>query len=234
VSMRIALVGDFNPGVIAHQAIPRAIALAAKSVGDTVEGVWTGTAQITSAAVLDGFDGIWCVPASPYASMNGALTAIRLARETGRPFLGTCGGFQHAIVEYARHVLGWADADHAETSPDAARAVIVPLACSLVEVSATVGFSPGSRLANAYGDVVAQEGYHCNYGLAPRFAAELTRGPLRATCHDAAGDVRGVELAGHPFFVATLFQPERAALRGEVPPIVRAFVEAMARGTPHG
>ncbi len=220
--MRIALIGDYNPDVIAHRAIPQALTLAGAP-----DFEWIGTERLISAAALDGVGGIWCVPASPYRHMDGALLAIRVARESGRPFLGTCGGFQHAIVEYARHVLGWADADHAETAPDAARAVIAPLACSLVEVTDTVSFTAGSRLAAAYGLLTAHEGYHCNYGLAPRFAAELTRGPLRATCHDAAGEVRGVELADHPFFVATLFQPERAALRGEVPPLVRAFVQAM-------
>jgi CTP synthase (UTP-ammonia lyase) len=227
--MRIALVGDYNSRVIAHQAIPRALALAAAHTGVPIQEVWIGTGQITSPAALDGYDGIWCVPASPYASMDGALAAIRLARETGRPFLGTCGGFQHAIVEYARHVLGWADADHGETAPESARAVIAPLACSMVEVADSVSFTPGSRLANAYGGLIAHEGYHCNYGLNPRFADALVRGPLRATSRDSQGEVRGVELDGHPFFVATLFQPERAALRDAVPPIVRAFVEAMAR-----
>jgi CTP synthase (UTP-ammonia lyase) len=64
--------------------------------------------------------------------------------------------------------------------------------------------------------------------LNPRFAETLTGGPLRATAHDGQGEVRAVELDGHPFFVATLFQPERAALRGEVPPLVRAFVDAAA------
>ncbi len=63
--------------------------------------------------------------------MDGALLAIRYAREQKRPFLGTCGGFQHAIIEYARNVLGWADADPAETAPDAARPVIAPLQCAL-------------------------------------------------------------------------------------------------------
>ena len=65
--------------------------------------------------------------------MDGALRAIRFARETPRPFLGTCGGFQHALIEYARSVLGWADADHAESAPGAGRAVVSPLSCALVE-----------------------------------------------------------------------------------------------------
>ena len=122
---RVALVGDYNPAVIAHQAIPEALRLST-SDGKSIEGIWIHTSSIRNAATdLRGFHGIWCVPASPYANMDGALGAIRFARESGVPFLGTCGGFQHAVVEYARNVLGWADADHAETAPQAARAVVV-------------------------------------------------------------------------------------------------------------
>jgi CTP synthase (UTP-ammonia lyase) len=49
--------------------------------------------------------------------MTGALAAIRHARERRLPFLGTCAGFQHAVVEYARNVLGWLDADHGRFLP---------------------------------------------------------------------------------------------------------------------
>jgi CTP synthase (UTP-ammonia lyase) len=51
---------------------------------------------------------------------------------------------------------------------------------------------------------------------------------LRAAADDATGDVRAVELDDHPFFIATLFQPERAALTGKISPVVRAFVQACA------
>jgi len=159
--------------------------------------------------------------------MEGALTAIRVARERHVPFLGTCGGFQHAVIEYARNVLGWADAEHAETAPHARRQVIVPLLCTLVEVTDAVHLTEGSRLARAYGVNAIAEGYHCSYGLSPDFREALADGPLRICAVDAAGDVRGIELEGHPFFVATLFQHERGALQGRVPPAVRAFVQAM-------
>jgi CTP synthase (UTP-ammonia lyase) len=189
------------------------------------------TDELHDAAQLAGFDGLWCVPASPYRSMEGALLGIRHAREQGVPFLGTCGGFQHAMIEYARNVLGWADAAHAEVSPGEGRAVIAPLACSLVEKTGGVRIVPGSRLARAYGTAEASEGYHCSYGLNPEFAAALTQGPLRVSARDAAGEVRAVELDAHPFYVATLFQPERSALAGRVPPVVAAFaVAAGARG----
>ena len=63
----------------------------------------------------------------------------------------------------------------------------------------------------------------------PTFRSALLTGPLKATAFDAAGEVRGVELQEHPFFVAMLFQPERRALQGQVPPIALAFVKAIAR-----
>lgn len=228
----IALVGDYNPAVPAHQAIPMALQLAANALAVDIDHEWVPTEEITEVSCLAGYDALWCVPASPYRSMDGALRAIEFAREHMRPFLGTCGGFQHAVIEYARNVLGWADAEHAETAPDAARPVITPLACALVEVTGVVRFRPGSRIAAAYGVSEAVEGYHCSYGLNPEFRAELAGGPLRVTSEDEAGEARSVELDAHPFFVATLFQPERAALRGRLPPLVSAFVRAVTRRMP--
>ncbi len=226
MTTRIGLVGDYNADVPAHQAIPRALALVEIALGAPLELRWLPTDTIESDAVLAPFDALWCVPASPYRSMEGALRAIRFARERPRPFLGTCGGFQHAVVEYARNVLGWADAEHAETAPDAARPVIAALACSLVEVTNKVQLSPGSRIAAAYGATEATEGYHCRYGLNEAFRETLISGALRVTAEDEAGDIRALELQGHPFFVATLFQPERAALTGRLPPLVAAFARA--------
>jgi len=227
-TVRVGLIGDYTASVPAHQAIPPALRFAAEESGTAVEFEWVPTEQVTSHARLARFDGLWCVPASPYRSMEGALLAIRHARASAIPFLGTCGGFQHAILEYARNVLGWADAEHAETAPDASRAVISALECGLVETTGRVHLSPGSRIALAYGVLETTEGYHCRYGINPHFLSELVAGPLHVTAHDETGDVRAVELADHPFFVATLFQPERAALKGERAPLVVAFVLACA------
>jgi CTP synthase (UTP-ammonia lyase) len=226
MTLHIGLVGDYDATVPAHQAIPRALALAEAALHAPIAFRWLPTETIDSDARLAPFHAIWCVPASPYRSMDGALRAIRFARTRPLPFLGTCGGFQHAVVEYARAVLGWADADHAESSPDAVRPVITPLACSLVEVTDRVRLRPGSRLAAAYGANEAEEGYRCRYGLNPQFRDALVAGPLRVTAEDDAGDVRALELDGHPFFVATLFQPERGALTGRLPPLVAAFAKA--------
>ena len=227
-SVMIGLIGDYNESVPAHQAIPIALQRAAEIFDITVGFEWVSTEEVTSIARISRFDGLWCVPASPYRSMDGALLAIRHAREGAVPFLGTCGGFQHAVVEYARNVLGWADAEHAETAPDSPCAVISPLECALVETTGLVRLFPGSRIAAAYGVEETTEGYRCRYGPNPEFRADLVAGPLRAVADDGAGEVRAVELDGHPFFVATLFQPERAALKGEAAPLVGAFVRACA------
>jgi CTP synthase (UTP-ammonia lyase) len=225
--LRIALVGDYDPDVIAHQAIPPALALAAADAGLSVEPCWIHTERLTSLAPLAGADGIWCVPASPYANTAGALAAIRWARETGVPFLGTCAGFQHVLLEAAESLWGLDAPAHAELDPGAVDPVIAPLSCSLVEVMGQLRFTPGSRLATAYGRTEATEGYHCRFGLNPRYEAYLTAGPLRATAWDPDGAVRGIELEGHPFFVATLFQPERAALSGTTPPLALSLLHAV-------
>jgi CTP synthase (UTP-ammonia lyase) len=102
-AIHIALIGDYDPSISAHRAIPLALQRAGDECGQKVESTWVGTDTITDAAAqLSDAHAIWCVPASPYRSTEGALAAIRLARETGRPFLGTCGGFQHALLEYAK------------------------------------------------------------------------------------------------------------------------------------
>ncbi|HKU13865.1 MAG TPA: CTP synthase [Steroidobacteraceae bacterium] len=224
----IGLVGDRNDSVPAHQAIPLALEEAAAALQIEAAYEWVPTERIRTASRVAAFDGLWCVPASPYRSMEGALLAIRCAREGRMPFLGTCGGFQHAVVEYARNVLGWVDAAHAESDPAAGLAVITPLACALINASGSIQLLPGTRLAAAYGSDEVTEEYMCSYGVNPDFRASLVAGPLREAARDDTGDLRGVELDGHPFYVATLFQPERAALRGKSAPLVGAFLQACA------
>lgn len=226
--VNIGLVGDYDAGVPAHQAIPEALHLAAAERGIAVDFEWVPTAEITTAERIAGFDGLWCVPGSPYRSMDGALRAIRFARESRRPFLGTCGGLQHAVIEYARDVLGWPDAEHAESAPDAACPVISLLECILVEATESIVLVPDTRIRAAYGRDEIVEGYRCRYGLNPALQGELTAGSLKIAARSRSGEIRALELSGHPFFVLTLFQPERAALRGVLPPLVRAFVAGAA------
>lgn len=227
-TIRIALIGDYNPAVTAHQAIPKALELASQVSENQIEYSWIGTDTIPPAASerLSFYDALWCVPASPYVSLEGALRAIRFARETGRPFLGTCGGFQHAVLEYARNVLGIIKADHAELNPEAEMALITPLECALVEKSGRIILEKGTRLENIYGKSEIEEAYHCSYGLNPQFEEKFNRAELIISGRDKNRDARAVELTSHPFFICTLFQPERSALHGKTHPLISAFAKA--------
>jgi CTP synthase (UTP-ammonia lyase) len=229
-NVKIGLVGDRSDDVRAHRAIPEALALAGRVAEVEVQHTWLPTESLARAgdasATLKAFDALWCVPGSPYASMNGALAAIRHARERAVPFLGTCGGFQHAVLEIARDVAGIATADHEETSPEAADPVIHRLACALVKVERAVHLAAGSRLATIYGQSTVTEGYQCSFGLNPKYVAQLERAGVRFTAKDDEGEPRALELVDHPFFVATLFQFELAALAGQTPKVAVAFLRA--------
>src|SRR5579862_7562551 len=146
-NIRVSIVGDQNAATPAHVSIPLALAHAGLASELFVSWEWVPTHFITSSSDVAEYDAIWCAPGSPYRSATGALIAIRHARETGVPFLGTCGGFRHAVLEFARDVLGFENAEHAESAPDAAFLAITPLGCSLVGRSGDVFFTKGSRLA---------------------------------------------------------------------------------------
>jgi CTP synthase (UTP-ammonia lyase) len=226
MALRLGLIGDRDETITAHRALPRAVASAASRLDADVELEWVPTDEVTGPARVRGFDALWCVPGSPYRSEEGALTAIRHARTSGVPFLGTCGGFQHAVLEWARHVLGWADAAHGETAPAAPRAVIAPLECALVEATEDVRLAPGSRLAAACEGTAITVTYRCRYGLNPAFRDALVGADLHVVAEAANGEVRGIELKTHPFFVAVLFQPEREALAGRRVPLAEALLAA--------
>jgi CTP synthase (UTP-ammonia lyase) len=232
--IRVALIGDRNDAVLAHKAIPLSLELAGAKLGCQVSWDWVATSSIRSSArssaeILGRYDGAWCVPGSPYQSEAGALDAIRFAREAGMPFLGTCGGCQHAILEYARNVLGLADAEHAETHPDALLPLIAPLSCALVETSGTVVLDKDSMIHGIYGIDSVDEGYHCRYGLNPELEHLLAGSAMKITGRDPEGEARALELRGQAFYLLTQFQPERSALAGILPPIVAAFIAATCK-----
>jgi CTP synthase (UTP-ammonia lyase) len=224
---RVALVGDRSANVSAHTRIPVIIDALASRESIAIDPYWIATPDAAECE-LDGFDAIWLAPGSPYESTAGALAAVRAAREGGIPFLGTCGGFQHALLEYARNVCGLTRVENAEVTPEAALCLIIPLDCPLKGHEEAVMAVPGTLAAKISGPGRRTERYHCSYGLNQRYLELLTARGLRFSGFDDSGEVRIVELPGHPFFMGTLFQPELQGDGTQPHPVIRAFAAAAA------
>jgi len=91
-TLRVGIIGDFDPKYPSHIATNEALSHAARAVSLSVDSSWLPTQSLDdegSETVLEQFDALWCAPGSPYKSMNGALRAIRFAREHDWPFVGT-------------------------------------------------------------------------------------------------------------------------------------------------
>ena len=129
-------------------------------------------------------------------------------------------------IEFARNVAGIAGADTTETNPGGSEPVVTQLACSLVDKTGAITFTPGSRLHGIFGVEPSREGYRCGYGLNNAYQTRMDAAGFRFTGFDEAGEIRAGELPSHPFFIGTLFQPERSSLRGATHPLLKSFVES--------
>lgn len=220
---RIALVGDRSPAVRAHQQIPGIVARY-----DDVDVHWLPTAGL-EARDASAFDGVWVVPGSPYADEDRVIDAVEVARTSGTPLLGTCGGYQHMVLEFARDVAGIA-ARHAESraggdGPEVpgSTALITELSCSLKGRSGQVDLVPGSRAAVALGER-SFERFHCSFGLTALDAEPLVAAGLVLSGTSPDGEPRVVELPGAGFWMGTAFQPELADTQPH--PVIDAFLTA--------
>jgi CTP synthase (UTP-ammonia lyase) len=221
MTVRIALVGDRDPAYLTHRELDATLAL----MPADVDARWVSSGEAVPAARAS--DAVWIVPGTPYRDDAAVYAAITIAREGGVPILGTCGGFQYMMVELARNVAGMPEAAHAETDPGAALHAVEPLACSLIGQERTVATVPGTRVAAICGSDPFTGFHFCSYGLARAVVDRLTAAGLvvSATAPDAG--VEAVELPSHPFYVATLFQPQVGSSRtGVLHPLVGALVAA--------
>jgi CTP synthase (UTP-ammonia lyase) len=223
VTKVIAALGDRDLAYLTHREIDAAIALAPSDV----EIRWLPS----EGARIDGFDAVWVLPGTPYRDDESVNTAIRFAREHGMPILGTCGGFQYMAVEFARNAAAISGAGHAETDPEAEVIVVGRLACSLVGEERTVTVVPGTRLASICG-LAPFSGFHwCNYGLAAGQIDRLAEAGLVISARADDAGAEAFELPAHPFYLATLFQPQvGSSTRDSLHPVLEALVEASRAG----
>jgi CTP synthase (UTP-ammonia lyase) len=226
--LSVGVIGDFDPDFPPHAATNAALEHSAAALGAIVEVRWHATDALLGSDLTGKLDddALWCAPGSPYKSLDGALRAIRFAREEDVPLLGTCGGFQHVVLEYARNVLGFEDAQHAEYDPYASDLFITELACSLAGQEMAVELSADSRAAQFYGRTETSERYYCNFGLNPEHQRLLHDGGLRVAGVDGDGEARVLELPDRRFFIATLFVPQLGSSPESPHPLITAYLRA--------
>jgi len=223
---RLCVVGEFDPEFQPHLRTNDALGHVLAEHETPLSVDWLSTTQIDDE-VLKRYDGLWMAPGSPCDNLSAAVEAARWAREHGVPFLGTCGGFQHMVIEYARNVLGFEDADHAEYDPYASRLFVSELGCSLAGEEMRLKFEEDSMVADIYGDTEAVEEYYCDFGVNPEFLDDIRSGVLNVVGSDDEGEVRVLEHPNHPFYVGTLYVPQSRSKHGSPHPLVKAFVDAV-------
>lgn len=239
-SVRIGVIGDYNSAFASHPATGEALRSAATALGLPVEVNWVATSSIAPDSPekrLGEFDGLWISAGSPYANFHGALAAIKHARESDLPLLGTCGGFQHAVIELARNVLGIADADSAEHDGTSQNVVITPVACEVPDRKAdapklsgrsTVRVKPGTLLHKSVNHrEELHEEYFCNFEVNPEIRPKLEEAGVVISGVGPQDEVRAIELPGKTWYLATLFQPQLTNRGSRPHQIVLAFLEAV-------
>lgn len=221
----IGLLGDRNPSFITHQAIDKALDVF-NDRGQNVQATWLGTKD-ASLRELIAVEGLWVLPGTPYENEEIVFEALSIRREENRPTLGTCGGFQHMVLEFARNKMGLQTASHEETSPGGDALVISSLPCSLVGEERLVHCVPGTRMAQICGREPFVGFHYCNYGVNPDYQTALEAAGLRLSAYAEDAGIEAIELNAHPFYMGTLFQPQMGLLQGfGLHPLIENFLNA--------
>jgi len=238
-AVRIGILGDFNPEFRSHHATNESLQHAAAKLNLPVESAWISTPSVLepdAQKILESFDGIWAAPGSPYKSFDGMLKGIEFARRRDWPFLGTCGGFQYALIECARNVLGIKDADTAENNSGSKNIVIYPVACAVPKRAKDapklsgpipeIQLRPGSYLHSFYMKDMVEEEFFCNFEVNPDYEWAAMEAGFPVVARGPQGEIRAIESPTHLFYIATLFQPQLSSKPKKPHPLVLAFVQA--------
>ena len=129
------------------------------------------------------------------------------------------------MLEYARNVLGIADADHQESNPEASRPFISQLSCSLAGASERIELQADTMAYQVYGKEETVEKYSCNYSLNPEYQEQISQGKLKVVGRNGEGAVRVIELEERRFFLASLFLPQMSSAAGRPHPMIMKYLE---------
>ena len=241
--VEIALVGKYVALHDAYLSVAEALTHGGIENQVKVNIRWVDSETVTdenAAQALDGADGILVPGGFGDRGVEGKISAIRYARENGVPFLGVCLGMQMAVVEFARHVCGLADAHSSEFSQASAHPVIdlMPGQRGITDKGGTMrlGSYPcrltgeDTLACQAYGTLEIAERHRHRYEFNNAFRDELEKAGLRLSgLSPDGGLVEIVELPGHPWFVGVQFHPELRSRPNKAHPLFRELVAAAKR-----
>ena len=239
-SVEIALVGKYVALHDAYLSVAEALTHGGIENDVKVNIRWVDSETVTdgnTAELLDGADGVLVPGGFGSRGIEGKIAAVRWARESRVPFLGICLGMQMAVVEYARHVCGWADAHSSELDPATTHPVIdlMPDQRGVTAKGGTMRLgaypckvvSRGSRTYQAYGAEEISERQRHRYEFNNEYRDALTQAGLELAGLSPDGRlVEIVELPGHPWFVGVQFHPELKSRPNKAHPLFRAFIAA--------
>jgi CTP synthase len=185
---------------------------------------------------LKGLDGILVAPGFGSRGISGKIEAVRFARENKIPFLGICLGMQCAVIEYARHVLGFEDAHTTEISEDCKYPVISMMEeqKNIEEKGGTMRLGayncqlkPGSKVAAAYNTDKISERHRHRYEFNNAYLQDFEKaGMIPTGKNPETGLVEVVEVENHPWFVGAQFHPEYKSTVANPHPLFVAFIDA--------
>ena len=235
----IALVGKYTELHDAYLSVAESLFHAGTACGAQVDIQWVDSQHLTAenlTETLCGCSGILVPGGFGDRGIEGMILAAQYAREKGIPYLGICLGMQIAVIEFARHAAGWADAHSAEFSAVTAHPVI-DLMPDQVGVTAKGGtmrlgkypcvLAEGTKAREAYGQREIWERHRHRYECSNVFRPELEAVGLRVVGTSPDGRlVEMVEIAGHPWFVGCQFHPEFKSRPDRPHPLFRGFVAA--------
>mgnify|MGYP004534351159 FL=1 len=235
----IALVGKYVQLHDAYLSVEESLFHAGTACGAVVHIRWIDSETVTAenaAQVLSGCGGILVPGGFGDRGIEGMIAAAQYARENGVPYFGICLGMQIAVIEFARHVLGWADAHSTEMAPQTVHPVI-DLMPEQVGVSSKGGtmrlgqypcvLAAGSRVRALYGQSEISERHRHRYEFNNDFRERITAAGLLPTGISPDGHlVEIVENPVHPWFVGVQFHPEFKSRPDRPHPLFRGFVAA--------
>ena len=236
--IEIALVGKYTELPDAYKSISESFVHAGAVNDCKVKLQYVNSEKLTDANVAELLGkkaAILVAPGFGNRGIEGKIVAVRYAREHNIPFLGICLGMQCAVIEFARNVLGIADANSSEM--EATPHPVIDLMEEQKGITAKGGtmrlgaypcrLREGSKVAEAYGRLDISERHRHRYEFNNDFLAQFEAAGMQAVgINPDTGLVEVVEIPSHPWFVGTQYHPEYSSTVLSPSPLFVAFVRA--------